>query len=280
MDTELLKTFLEVRNTRHFGHAADNLHITQAAVSARIRQLEELLGHQLFVRRRNNIRLSAEGERLVPHAETVLLAWWRARQSVALEGAASRQVYLGLRAGILTESLHKRFRRLARSQPELALRVDGKRPETAVRMLLDGTLDAAMLSDVPNLPELQSITVGELSLRLFSSARATGLEDALGEDYVYVDWGADFDRFHAREVGETAPVLRTNLRALALDYLSEHAASGYFPNSLKSVLAERGIREVRKAPRFERPLGLVFNSASAQLAQIESLAGILQGVRL
>ena len=41
MDTELLKTFLEVQKTRHFGNAADNLYLTQSAVSFRIRQLEQ-----------------------------------------------------------------------------------------------------------------------------------------------------------------------------------------------------------------------------------------------
>ncbi|WP_082880488.1 MULTISPECIES: LysR family transcriptional regulator [unclassified Oleiphilus] len=39
MDIELLRTFLEVKNTRHFGKAAENLYLTQAAVSARIKQL-------------------------------------------------------------------------------------------------------------------------------------------------------------------------------------------------------------------------------------------------
>ena len=85
MDIELLKTFLEVRRTRHFGKAAENLFLTQAAVSARIRQLERLLGVKLFIRSRNNIQLTSEGERLVGHAQTVLLAWSRARQELALE---------------------------------------------------------------------------------------------------------------------------------------------------------------------------------------------------
>ena len=44
MDIALLKTFLEVAKTRHFGRAAENLYITQAAVSARIKQMEEDLG--------------------------------------------------------------------------------------------------------------------------------------------------------------------------------------------------------------------------------------------
>ena len=71
MDIELLRTFIEVRKTRHFGKAAENLYLTQAAVSARIRQLEQLLGVKLFIRSRNNIQLTSEGERLVSHAQTV-----------------------------------------------------------------------------------------------------------------------------------------------------------------------------------------------------------------
>jgi len=37
VDIELLKTFLEVNRTRHFGKAAEHLFLTQSAVSARIR---------------------------------------------------------------------------------------------------------------------------------------------------------------------------------------------------------------------------------------------------
>lgn len=62
MDTELLKTFLEVSRTRHFGRAAEALYLTQSAVSFRIRQLENQLGVNLFTRHRNNIRLTTAGK--------------------------------------------------------------------------------------------------------------------------------------------------------------------------------------------------------------------------
>ncbi|MEX2366994.1 MAG: LysR family transcriptional regulator, partial [Pseudohongiellaceae bacterium] len=75
MDIELLRTFLEVRNTRHFGKAANNLFITQAAVSSRIKLLEQMLESPLFVRYRNNLQLTEAGERLVNHAEEILKAW-------------------------------------------------------------------------------------------------------------------------------------------------------------------------------------------------------------
>ena len=63
MNTDLLRTFLEVAKTRHFGHAAENLYLTQSAVSSRIRQLETTVGVPLFTRQRNNILLTPSGDR-------------------------------------------------------------------------------------------------------------------------------------------------------------------------------------------------------------------------
>ncbi len=82
MDTELLKTFLEVQKTRHFGKAAENLYLTQSAVSFRIRQLEQSLGVALFTRFRNNIQLTNAGELLLPHARAVIQAMLAAKQQL------------------------------------------------------------------------------------------------------------------------------------------------------------------------------------------------------
>lgn len=84
MDTELLKTFLEVSKTRHFGRAAESLYLTQSAVSFRIRQLETQLGTNLFTRHRNNIRLTVAGERLIPYAESLMNTWLLAKKKLAM----------------------------------------------------------------------------------------------------------------------------------------------------------------------------------------------------
>jgi DNA-binding transcriptional LysR family regulator len=85
LDTELLKTFLEVQKTRHFGKAAENLYLTQSAVSFRVRQLEQSLGVTLFSRFRNNIQLTAAGELLLPHAQAVLGAIQTAKQQLNMQ---------------------------------------------------------------------------------------------------------------------------------------------------------------------------------------------------
>ena len=62
MDIDLLRTFLEVRRLGNFRSAAENLHVTQAAVSQRIKHLESILDAPLFVREKSNIYATHAGE--------------------------------------------------------------------------------------------------------------------------------------------------------------------------------------------------------------------------
>ena len=63
MDLELLRTFLELHRTRHFGRSAEALSVTQAAVSSRLKSLEDRLGVRLFDRSTREMRLTPEGSR-------------------------------------------------------------------------------------------------------------------------------------------------------------------------------------------------------------------------
>ena len=58
MDISLARTFLEVLASGSFGAAAERLHLTQTAVSARIKALEDQLGRRLFVRNKAGARLT------------------------------------------------------------------------------------------------------------------------------------------------------------------------------------------------------------------------------
>ena len=109
MDTELLKTFMEVSRTRHFGRAAENLYLTQSAVSFRIRQLEGLLGVELFSRQRNNIQLTAAGEKLMPLAETSVRLEQRIRQEIATVDGQSQQFTLGATPNLWDALLQSRL---------------------------------------------------------------------------------------------------------------------------------------------------------------------------
>ena len=95
MDINQARTFLEVASCGSFIMAAERMHVTQTAVSARIRTLEQQLGRQLFVRNKAGARLTSAGERFMRHAATMVQVWERARHQVALPPGRDDAVSIG-----------------------------------------------------------------------------------------------------------------------------------------------------------------------------------------
>jgi len=82
MEIDQVETFLAVGTFGGFRRAAEALRVTQPAVSARIKALEQSLGVALFERRPGGPVLSAAGRALRPHAEQLVRAVALARQAV------------------------------------------------------------------------------------------------------------------------------------------------------------------------------------------------------
>lgn len=149
MDTELLRTFLEVGKTRHFGRAAESLYLTQSAVSFRIRQLESQLGSPLFSRQRGNVHLTPAGERLLPYAESILQTWGRARQDVLLSDNYMEQISIGASSSVWELSgISDWINDSHNALPEVAFRMESVSRQDIVRALLEKSIDMALLGDL------------------------------------------------------------------------------------------------------------------------------------
>ena len=168
MDTELLKTFLEVSRTRHFGRAAESLYLTQSAVSFRIRQLENQLGANLFTRHRNNIRLTPAGERLLPYAETLMGTWQLAKKEVA-HSLQHTELSIGATASLWEAYLTPWLQQLYKQREALRLEARIALRQSLVKQLHERQLDLLITTEPPKMDELASLLLGHFSLRLFSS---------------------------------------------------------------------------------------------------------------
>ena len=82
MEIPQIETFLAVATFGGFHRAAEALRVSQPAVSARIKALEESLGVMLFVRSRRGLTLSEPGRVLRPYAEQLLKTASISRQAV------------------------------------------------------------------------------------------------------------------------------------------------------------------------------------------------------
>jgi len=264
MDTDLLKTFLEVNRTRHFGKAADNLFVSQSAVSARIRQLEELVGAALFTRDRNNIQPTAAGQKLVAHAERILNSWNRARQDLA-QGEDNRAIVaVAGEASLWDIVLQDWLHWMQRTQAQVGLYAEALSQDTQLRRLLDGSLDLAFLFESPHMAPLLSQEILRVPLILVSATPGLNAEQALARDYIMVDWGTSFAIAHARHFPEMGPPrLRVNLGRLALSRLLELGGSAYLAEAMVEGAVGAGrLHRVAGAPAIDRSAFAVYPARS------------------
>lgn len=241
MDIELLRTFLEVARLRHFGQAAEALHLTQAAVSARIKNLEGQLGVSLFDRQKREIRLTAEGNRMIRHADLLISGWRKARQEVTA-GGATKQLSLGGSPRLWGVLLQDWLLSLRRHAPEIAVIAESQSPDVLTRRLLDGVLDLAFMLEPPQLDIFQTEEVKTLELVLVSSREGLSVEDALGSGYLMVDWGLAHALEHRRAFPDAPePHTRLGQAQMALSYLHAIGGAAYLPRDMLQARLEAGL---------------------------------------
>jgi DNA-binding transcriptional LysR family regulator len=82
MDLEAVRTFVTAADLGRFQGAADDLEVTQQAVSKRIATLEKELGVRLFTRTARGAQLTVDGQAFLPHARALLQVAERAAAAV------------------------------------------------------------------------------------------------------------------------------------------------------------------------------------------------------
>lgn len=280
MDVKVFKTFLEVAKVKHFGRAAENLYITQAAVSARIKQLESYFDTTLFVRNRNNIRLTSAGERLIGYAEVMVNTLQQARFELSLESNKALQLTIGGTPNIWDAYLQNCLSIVTEAFTGYGFIAEALSREQLNRNLLERTLDIAFSFDPIKSDEFNNSKVSELMLVLVSTDEKR-IDDVFNGKYVYVDWGTHFSSEHAeRHPQIPAPYMRTSTGRIALDFILEKGGSAYLPFSLVEPFLTSGqLHKVAGIDEWFRPLYLTYRKNSTSLeaiTQVEALVGNIE----
>jgi DNA-binding transcriptional LysR family regulator len=254
MDINLIRTFLEVNRTRHFGHAAENLCLTQSAVSARVRLLEETVGVALFTRQRNNIELTPAGTKFLVYADTLLNTWRRAVQDVATTGPEQSVISIGGTPSLWDIFLQDWLANITESMPTLCVNAEVHHSEMLFRKILDRTLDVIVSFEALHTSEVEVTELRTVELMLVSTDERITPASAVLAGYVYVDWGTFFAMQHAQNFPDIPPpCLRVQTGRLALDHILRCGGSAYLPQSMiEDALEEKKLFTVAEAPIIQR----------------------------
>lgn len=271
MDINLIRTFLEVNRTRHFGQAAENLCITQSAVSARVRLLEETVGVALFTRQRNKIDLTPAGTKFLRYADTLLNTWRMAVQDVAATGPEQSVISIGGTPSLWDIYLQDWLGYITTSMPSLCINAEVHHSEMLFRKLVDRALDVIVGFEALQTSEVEVTELRSVEFVLVSTDREASQTSAVLAGYVYVDWGTFFAIQHAQNFPDIPPpCIRVQTGHLALNHILRCEGSAYLPQSMiQSALEEKTLFVVPGAPTIKRMTYAAFlpNSDKRELVQ-------------
>ena len=274
MDLALARTFLAIADSRSFQRAAERLHVTQTAVSARVRTLEELLGRPLFVRNKAGAVLTPAGEQFMPHARTFVQVWERARQQVAVPAGRRAVLALGCEISLWHPLLPRWLMRMRERAPAVALRCTVGPPHQLLDQVVCGVLDGVTAYAPQQRPGLRVELLIEERLVMVSSQ--PGLRTPAPADYVNVDWGPEFEAQHGLAFPQlsNAPV-RAGLGPLGLEYVLTAGGTGYFRQEVVRPHIEAGrLHRVPNTPEFLYPAYAVYAAGAESPPLREALEGL------
>lgn len=277
MNLDLLRTFLELDRTRHFGRAAESLNLTQAAVSARIAQLEKRLGVRLFDRSHREIRPTPAGYRLRAHADAVLQLWRKARREVMVAQAAE-QLAFGASLRLWDVLLGRWLQKLRQARPDLAIVAESQTAEMLTTRLLDGALDFALMLEPTPLGILRIEELAKIELVLVSTQAQQTSSDALGSGFVRIDWGLTHETEFLSLFPDAPEALTLVSRPrLALDHILALGGAAYLPASMVAPELPKGrITAIADAPSMWLTAYAVYPVRSGRLELIRECLRLLR----
>ena len=152
MEIVWLEDFLAVIDAGGFSRAAETRHVTQSALSRRIKSLEDWVGTSLFLRTTHSVRLTPAGEAFRPHAEEILrrLAAGRALAIEQSRGDASMLKFASTHALSLT-FFPAWLRRLEEALPEPAnIQLVANHLDACEKLMLQGQCHFLLCHRHPN----------------------------------------------------------------------------------------------------------------------------------
>lgn len=159
MNATQLRAFLVVAETASFSRAAEELHLTQPAVSKRIAQLEDELDTRLLDRIGRQVSLTEAGRALLPRARHILSEMEDSQRAIQnLAGEVAGQLRLGTSHHVGQHHLPTILRNYSARYPQVELDLHFLDSETACAEVSQGDLELAVIT-LPTTPPAELVAV-------------------------------------------------------------------------------------------------------------------------
>lgn len=274
MNINAARTFLEIVKTGSFVRAARNLNVTQTAVSARIRVLEEQLDRPLFIRNKAGARLTGAGEQFLKYATTLVQVWERAHHEVAMPAGRENVLAVGAEHSLWNPLIRDWLIWMKTRCEDVAIRAHIGVADELIEQVQDGVVDLAVVYAPPQRPGI--VTELLLDEKLVAVSTNANRTELIGEDYVYVDWGRHFGtNHHAVFADAPSPALTVDHGPLAIEYMLAVGGAAYLRMGAARPYLESGrLHLVSGTPSFSYSVHAVYSPKADEQLMDRSREGL------
>jgi LysR family transcriptional regulator, cell division regulator len=178
MDAASLRIFETVARLGGMGRAAEALHTVQSNVTARVRQLEDELGKELFRRHARGVELTTAGHRLLPYARRLADLLEDARRAVLDDGSPQGPLLIGALETSTALRLSRPLAAYVAAYPNVDLTLRTGTTRELIEQVVDHRLEGAFVCGPIAHPDLHTTSLFTEELALLT-APSVGSLDAL-----------------------------------------------------------------------------------------------------
>lgn len=276
MDIRVFKTFIAVAENKHFGRASETLYITQAAVSARIKQLEEFYSSQLIIRDKNNLRLTPAGDVLLAHAYLMVSQMEQSKVSLSIANQQKSSFNIAATPNVWDAFFSSRIHEAIELFENLALGTEISVREAIQRKLDDRSLDVGLLTDPIKDDDFCNELIGHFDLSLVGNRPNFNVNV---EDYILIDWGITFQKEHALH-HKISPCFKTSTAMIALEVIQSKGGFAYLPAELVNDLIQRNeLHLIDTELQIKRPIYMVYRKNNNNEQLIEQFKNLFVNIQ-
>lgn len=280
MQINAFETFLAIEAAGSFHGAARALNITQTAVSARIKALEEALGTPLFERGPGGTRLSEAGRQFMPYAEQMMRTWEFVSGDLKASLAGRVPLRLGAQLSVWDPLLVDVAVWLEEVQGTVPFTLNYDHAMNMGEAVARRLLDLAIVNEAPagtrlaaeELPPERLVLVADRPLRLGRDALPL---------FINLEFGSEDDaQLHEVLPARSRQHIVLGNALMGLRYLQRRGGMGYFPAYMAAeALAAGDLHTVQGAPEIGLSCYALYLPDNPALEHIQQVVRGLQEVR-
>ncbi|MFW6000723.1 MAG: LysR family transcriptional regulator [Halanaerobium sp.] len=159
---ELYKVFYKVAEHLSFSKAAEELFVSQSAVSQNINNLEKELKSKLFIRSTKNVKLTEAGRVLLKHIEPAYNLIENGEKTIKEINALQKgEIHIGANDTISKDFLLNYLKNFHQLYPEVKIQITNRTSSTCIDLLIQNKVNL-IISNLPNEKITEKMAVKEI----------------------------------------------------------------------------------------------------------------------